>query len=151
MNFSLNEEQMMLQDSVEKFIDNDYDFETRQKIAASDSGFSADVWRTFAELGWTAVPFAEDDGGFDGGAIEIMVIMQLFGRGLVVEPYLANIVLAGGIRGRATNACCAGTVSIALGKSSPEYDPTRKAHREFITTNAPTALCVAKGLAGTGM
>lgn len=104
MNFSLNEEQMMLQDSVEKFIDNDYDFETRQKIAASDSGFSADVWRTFAELGWTAVPFAEDDGGFDGGAIEIMVIMQLFGRGLVVEPYLANIVLAGGILGRAANA-----------------------------------------------
>ncbi|MEE8426706.1 MAG: acyl-CoA dehydrogenase [Woeseiaceae bacterium] len=103
MNFSLNEEQMMLQDSIEKFIDNDYDFETRQKIAASKAGFSADVWRTFAELGWTAVPFAEDDGGFDGGAIELMVIMQLFGRGLVVEPYLANIVLAGGILGRAAN------------------------------------------------
>ena len=100
MNFSLNEEQMMLQDSIEKFIDNDYDFETRQKIAASKTGFSPDVWRTFAELGWTAVPFSEDDGGFDGGAIELMVMMQLFGRGLVVEPYLANIVLAGGILGR---------------------------------------------------
>ena len=100
MNFSLNEEQMMLQDSIEKFIDNDYDFETRQKIAASKAGFSPDVWRTFAELGWTAVPFSEDDGGFDGGAIELMVMMQLFGRSLVVEPYLANIVLAGGILGR---------------------------------------------------
>ncbi len=100
MNFSLNEEQLMLQDSIEKFIDNDYDFETRQKIAASDSAFSPDVWRIFAELGWTAVPFSEDDGGFDGGPIELMVIMQLFGRGLVVEPYLANIVLAGGILGR---------------------------------------------------
>ncbi len=97
MNFSLNEEQIMLQDSIEKFIDNDYDFETRQEIAASDTGFSPDVWRIFAELGWTAVPFSEDDGGFDGGAIELMVVMQLFGRGLVVEPYLANIVLAGGI------------------------------------------------------
>ena len=97
MNFSLNEEQMMLQDSIEKFIENDYDFETRQEIAASDAGFSPDVWRIFAELGWTAVPFSEDDGGFDGGAIELMVMMQLFGRGLVVEPYLANIVLAGGI------------------------------------------------------
>ncbi len=97
MNFSLNEEQIMLQDSIEKFIDNDYDFETRQEIAASDTGFSPDVWRIFAELGWTAVPFGEDDGGFDGGAIELMVVMQLFGRGLVVEPYLANIVLAGGI------------------------------------------------------
>ena len=100
MNFSLNEEQMMLQDSIEKFINNDYDFETRQKIAASKAAFSPDVWRTFAELGWTAVPFSEDDGGFDGGAIELMVMMQLFGRGLVVEPYLANIVLAGGILGR---------------------------------------------------
>ena len=97
MNFSLNEEQMMLQDSIDKFIDNDYDFEARQEIAASDAGFSPDVWRIFAELGWTAVPFSEDDGGFDGGAIELMVMMQLFGRGLVVEPYLANIVLAGGI------------------------------------------------------
>ena len=97
MNFSLNEKQMMLQDSIEKFIDNDYDFETRQNIAASKAAFSPDVWRTFAELGWTAVPFSEDDGGFDGGAIELMVMMQLFGRGLVVEPYLANIVLAGGI------------------------------------------------------
>ncbi len=97
MNFSLNEEQMMLQDSIEKFINNDYDFETRQKIAASKAAFSPDVWRTFAELGWTAVPFSEDDGGFDGGAIELMVMMQLFGRALVVEPYLANIVLAGGI------------------------------------------------------
>jgi hypothetical protein len=97
MNFSLSEEQMMLQDSIEKFIENDYNFETRQEIAASDAGFSPDVWRIFAELGWTAVPFSEDDGGFDGGAIELMVMMQLFGRGLVVEPYLANIVLAGGI------------------------------------------------------
>ena len=97
MKFSLSEEQMMLQDSIEKFIENDYDFETRQEIAASDAGFSPDVWRIFAELGWTAVPFSEDDGGFDGGAIELMVMMQLFGRGLVVEPYLANIVLAGGI------------------------------------------------------
>ncbi len=103
MNFSLNEEQMMLQDSIEKFIDNDYDFETRQKIAASDTGFSPDVWRTFAELGWTAVPFSEDDGGFDGGAIEIMVVMQLLGRGLVVEPYLANIVLAGSVLRRAAS------------------------------------------------
>ena len=60
-------------------------------------GYSAEVWQTFAELGWTAVPFSEADGGFDGGPIETMVLMQQFGRGLVVEPYLANIVLAGGI------------------------------------------------------
>ncbi|MDJ0700699.1 MAG: acyl-CoA dehydrogenase [Woeseiaceae bacterium] len=97
MDFSLNEVQTMLADSIEKFIANDYDFDTRQAYAGSETGYSAEVWQTFAELGWTAVPFTEDDGGFGGGAVDIMVMMQLFGRGLVVEPFLANVVLAGGV------------------------------------------------------
>jgi alkylation response protein AidB-like acyl-CoA dehydrogenase len=104
MDFSLSEVQMMLKDSVEKFISNDYDFESRQKYAASDLGYSEEIWRTFVELGWTAVPFSESDGGFDGGPIESMVMMQQFGRGLIVEPYLANIILAGGILRRVANA-----------------------------------------------
>ncbi len=103
MDFSLSEEQTMLADSVEKYITNDYDFETRQKYAISDLGYSTEVWQSFAELGWTAVPFSEADGGFDGGLIELMVMMQQFGRGLIVEPYLANIVLAGGVLRRAGN------------------------------------------------
>lgn len=97
MDFSLNEVQEMLADSIDKFIENEYAFDTRQKYAASESGYSDDVWKTFAELGWTAVPFAEDDGGFDGDQVDIMVIMQRLGRGLIVEPYLANVILAGGI------------------------------------------------------
>ena len=97
MDFSLSEVQTMLADSVEKFMTKDYDFESRQKYAASKTGYSAEVWQTFCELGWTAIPFADDDGGFDGGPIETMILMQQFGRGLVVEPYLANIVLAGGV------------------------------------------------------
>lgn len=104
MNFSITEEQEMLVDSVARFIDNDYDFENRQKIAASDTGFSRQHWQTFAELGWTAIPFSEADGGFDGGPVEIMLMMQQFGRGLVLEPYLANIVLAGGVLQRAASA-----------------------------------------------
>jgi alkylation response protein AidB-like acyl-CoA dehydrogenase len=104
MDFSLNEIQVMLADSIEKFIDNDYDFESRQKFADSDTGYSAEVWQTFAELGWTAVPFSEDDGGFDGGPVDVMVLMERFGRGLVVEPYLANVVLAGGILKRVASA-----------------------------------------------
>jgi alkylation response protein AidB-like acyl-CoA dehydrogenase len=104
MDFSLNEVQEMLADSIEKFIDNEYAFDIRQKYAASDEGFSADVWSTFAELGWTAVPFAENEGGFDGDQIDIMIMMQRFGRGLLVEPYLANIVLAGGILKRVGSA-----------------------------------------------
>ena len=104
MDFSLSEIQSMLADSVEKFVTKEYDFESRQKYVASDTGYSADVWQTFCELGWTAVPFADDDGGFDGGPIETMILMQQFGRGLVVEPYLENIVLAGGILRRVANS-----------------------------------------------
>jgi alkylation response protein AidB-like acyl-CoA dehydrogenase len=101
MDFSLNDVQSMLADSIEKFIDNEYDFDTRQKYAASEPGFSPDVWNQFAELGWTSVPFSEEEGGFDGGPVDIMVVMQRFGPGLVVEPYLANVVLAGGVLKRA--------------------------------------------------
>ena len=103
MDFSFNDVQQMLADSVEKFVSTDYDFDTRQKFAASDLGYDHATWQMFAELGWTAVPFSEADGGFDGGPIELMILMQQFGRGLVVEPYLANIVLAGGVLRRAAN------------------------------------------------
>jgi len=103
MDFSLDDVQLMLADSIDKFVSNDYDFEQRQKHAASDKGYSDDVWRTFAELGWTAVPFSEADGGFDGGPVEMMVVMERFGRGLVVEPYLANVVLVGGVLKRAAS------------------------------------------------
>jgi len=103
MDFSLNELQTMMADSVGKFIDNEYDFDTRQQYAESERGFSDEVWKTFAELGWTAVPFAEEDGGLDGGPVDIMVLMQSLARGLVVEPYLANVILAGGILKRVGN------------------------------------------------
>jgi len=104
MDFSISEEQSMLADSVSRFIDNDYDFELRQKNAASPEGYSKELWQTFAELGWTAVPFAEEDGGLDGGPVEMMLMMQQFGRGLMIEPFLANIVLAGGVLRRAATA-----------------------------------------------
>jgi alkylation response protein AidB-like acyl-CoA dehydrogenase len=104
MDFSFSEIQAMLDDSVEKFIANDYDFETRQKYAASERGYSPEVWQIFAELGWTSVPFSEEDGGFGGGPADLMVLMLRFGKGLVVEPYLANVVLAGGVLRRAASA-----------------------------------------------
>jgi alkylation response protein AidB-like acyl-CoA dehydrogenase len=103
MEFSFTDVQAMLQESIEKFITNDYDFGRRQQYAATDLGYSPEVWAMFAELGWTTVPFAEEDGGFDGGPVELMVMMQQFGRGLLVEPFLANIVLAGGVLRRAAN------------------------------------------------
>ena len=129
MDFSLNEVQEMLADSIDKFIENDYDFDTRQKYAASETGYSDDVWKMFAELGWTAVPFSEADGGFDGGPIDIMVVMRRFGRGLVVEPYLANVVLAGGVLKRVAseeqkqrwlNAVIGGELQATLAFTEPQ-------------------------------
>ena len=104
MDFSLNEIQAMLLDSVQKFINNDYDFDKRQTYSDSEQGFSSDVWTTFAELGWTAIPFDEEDGGIGGGPVDMMIVMEQFGRGMIVEPYLANIVLAGGVLRRAATA-----------------------------------------------
>ncbi len=96
MDFSFSEEQTLLQDSVERFIQNDYGFEARQKNVKDEQGFSTGNWNTFAELGWLGVPFSEADGGFGGSAIESMLMMEQFGKGLVVEPFLPTVVLAGG-------------------------------------------------------
>ena len=104
MDFSVTDEQAMLADSVARFIDNDYDFDTRQKIATGDAPFNRAMWQTFAELGWTAVPFDEADGGLGGGPVELMLMMEQFGRALVVEPFLATVVLAGGVLRRTANA-----------------------------------------------
>ena len=96
MDFSFSDEQTLLQDSIEKFIQNDYAFDARQRVVREEQGFSSDNWRTFAELGWLGVPFPEADGGFGGTAIESMIMSEQFGKGLVVEPFLATVVLAGG-------------------------------------------------------
>ncbi|WP_444944156.1 acyl-CoA dehydrogenase family protein [Microbulbifer sp. ZKSA006] len=97
MDFSYSEEQRMLQSSVSKFIQQDYDFDRRCKIISSDTGFSKENWKLFAELGWLMVPFGKDDGGLGGSAVDLMVVMEEFGRGLVVEPFLASAVLSGGL------------------------------------------------------
>jgi len=99
MDFSFSEEQTLLSDSIERFVQNDYAFEDRQKLIRTESGFGADNWQTFAELGWLGVPFPEADGGFGGSAVDTMILMEQFGKGLVVEPYLASIILAGGALG----------------------------------------------------
>ena len=96
MDFSFTDEQNLLQESVARFIQNDYDFETRQKNCSESAGFSTGNWNTFAELGWLGVPFSEADGGFGGSAVDTMILMEQFGRGLVVEPYLPSVILAGG-------------------------------------------------------
>ena len=92
MNFDYNEEQQLLADSVRRFIQKDYEFEGRRKIVASAEGWSESVWGTLAEMGLTGIPFSPDYGGFGGGAIDLLSVMEAFGEGLVVEPFLATLM-----------------------------------------------------------
>jgi alkylation response protein AidB-like acyl-CoA dehydrogenase len=101
MNFDYNEEQQLLADSVRRFIQKDYEFEGRKKIVASAEGYSDAVWGTFAEMGLTGIPFSADYGGFGGGAIDLLSVMEAFGEGLVVEPFLATVGLGGQLVARA--------------------------------------------------
>jgi alkylation response protein AidB-like acyl-CoA dehydrogenase len=90
-------EHVILRDSAEKFLAERYDYRTFQEIAASEAGFSREIWAEFAQLGWLGLPFAPEDGGTGGGAVELAILMEAFGRHLVVEPYLATVVLGGGL------------------------------------------------------
>jgi pimeloyl-CoA dehydrogenase small subunit len=96
MDFSFTEEQTLLRNSVQKFVQNGYTFDMRRGIAKSETGWKRENWKQFAELGLLGAPFAEDFGGLGGGPVETMIIMEEFGRGLVIEPYLGTVVLAGG-------------------------------------------------------
>lgn len=97
MNFEFSEEQTMLRDSVARFVQDDYHFEKRRSIADSELGMDAQLWQTFAELGWLSVPFAQEYGGFGGDAVDVMVVMEELGKGLVLEPYFATVLLFGGL------------------------------------------------------
>jgi len=93
MDFEYSEEQQLLADSVQRFIQKGYDFEARKKIVASEAGYSEEAWRTFAEMGLLGLPLPQDHGGFGGGALDLMAVMEAFGEGLVIEPYLATVGL----------------------------------------------------------
>jgi alkylation response protein AidB-like acyl-CoA dehydrogenase len=97
MDFSLTEEQQMLQDSVERFLEKNYSFELRRSMVNEREAMSEEVWKGFAELGLLGVPFPEEYGGFGGGGIETMLVMEALGRHLVMEPYLSTVVMVGGL------------------------------------------------------
>ncbi|WJR75540.1 acyl-CoA dehydrogenase family protein [Bradyrhizobium sp. NP1] len=97
MDIQFTEEQELLRSSVQRLLRDQYDFDARRKIVASEEGWSRTQWQAFAELGLFAAPFSEDVGGLGGGTLSTMIIMQEFGRHLVVEPFLETILLAGGL------------------------------------------------------
>ncbi|QOZ28401.1 acyl-CoA dehydrogenase family protein [Bradyrhizobium sp. CCBAU 51753] len=97
MDIQFTEEQELLRSSVQRLLRDQYDFDARRKIVASEEGFSRKQWAAFADLGLLAAPFGEEVGGLGGGPLSTMIIMQEFGRHLVVEPFVETVVVAGGL------------------------------------------------------
>lgn len=104
MDFEFSQEQQQLADSLRKYLAKEYSFEARKAAINSSAGISAAAWSAFAEMGLTALPFAEEDGGFGGGAVDLMAAMEACGEALVVEPLLDQLGLAGRLVARAGSA-----------------------------------------------
>src|SRR4030081_531447 len=96
MDFDLSEEQRLLKDSVDGLLTDAYDFEQRKKYMKEKGGWSKAIWGKLAEQGLLGLPFSEADGGFGAGAVETMIVMEALGKAMVLEPYLATVVIAGG-------------------------------------------------------
>jgi alkylation response protein AidB-like acyl-CoA dehydrogenase len=129
MDFNFTEEQSMVRDTVASFLQDKYDFETRRKIVASESGWRADYWQAFAEeLGILGASFSEELGGLGGGAVDNMIIMEEFGKALVIEPYLGTVLIGGGFMKHSgytgatsvIEGIIAGTTTIAFAYAEPQ-------------------------------
>ena len=103
MHFELTEEQTLLENMVTAFVRDDYNWETREKIVKTEEGWKPENWYKFAELGLLSVPFSEDHGGLGGTAVDSMVVMEQFGKGLVVEPFMPSILLSGNLISKLAN------------------------------------------------
>ena len=140
MNFSLSDEQILFQESVDSFVAKEYSLDARRALAAGEDGFSRAHWARFAELGWLGLGLDEAHGGLGGSALDTAVLMEAFGRGLVAEPYLASIVMGGGLVEAAASgaqksallpALAAGELMLAFAYAEPRgrYDLAHVATR----------------------
>ena len=126
MDFDLSDEQRMLQESARRFVTDRYDQPMRRRSVESVGGFSAGLWKEFAAMGWLGISIPEDLGGLGSGPVEHMVLMEELGRGLVVEPYLASVVMAGGLLARTNDPekilprLSAGEVQLAAALAEPQ-------------------------------
>jgi pimeloyl-CoA dehydrogenase small subunit len=118
MDFDLSEDQRLLKDSVDRLVADQYQFEQRKKYMREPAGYSTLMWDRITEMGLLGLPFEETLGGFGGGAVETAIVMDAFGRGLVLEPYFATVVLGGGLLRRAASASMLGGLApqVAAGK-----------------------------------
>jgi alkylation response protein AidB-like acyl-CoA dehydrogenase len=129
MDFNFKEEQLQLADALKRWIARDYSFEARREIVRSQAGTSEQAWATLAELGLTALPVPEEQGGFAGDAVDMFVVMQELGRGLVVEPYFATVLGAeflrlGGSHAALLERVASGELKLAcaLGERQSRHD-----------------------------
>src|SRR3981189_15669 len=104
MDFEWSEEQRLLKESVDGLLGSSYDFDQRRKYMAEKGGWSKTAWGKLAEQGLLGLPFSEDHGGFGAGGIETMIVMEALGKALVLEPYLATVVIGGGFLRRGGSA-----------------------------------------------
>jgi alkylation response protein AidB-like acyl-CoA dehydrogenase len=97
VDFNYSNEQIALQETLRRFVSRDYEFARRRELARSDLGFSAEAWAQYAELGLLSLSFPEEFGGLGGNAVDIMLVMEQIGRGLLLEPFLSSVVMCGGL------------------------------------------------------
>src|ERR1700745_3078143 len=115
MDFDLSEEQRLLKESIDGLLTDSYDFDARKKYQKEKGGWSSAVWSKLAEQGLLGLPLAEDDGGIGAGAVETMIVMEALGKALVLEPYLATVVIGGGfLRHGGSGAPKGGRISAPL-------------------------------------
>ncbi len=141
MDFDLCEEQRLLKDSIDRLLADRYDFEQRKRFRQTDEGWSREIWSQYAELGLLALPFAEEHGGFGGGPVETMIVMESLGRALALEPYLATVVLGGGLirRGGSQEQKAALIPGIAAGERLLAFAHTERQSRYDLHDVATTA------------
>jgi alkylation response protein AidB-like acyl-CoA dehydrogenase len=149
MDFEFNSEQIQLADAVRRWVEKDYGFETRKHIVTSAEGTSADAWAKLVELGLTALPVPEAQGGFDGTAVDLLPVMQEIGRGLVAEPYFATVFAAEFVK-RANGADHAVLEGVADGSIKMAAALGEKASRHDLFDVATTATRTASGFRLSG-
>ncbi len=147
MDFNLNDEQQMLRDSARRFVRENYAFEQRRAIVGSALGFSAEHWRSYADFGWLALGLPEDVGGLACSFVETAVLMEEFGRGLVLEPYVSTAVLCAHILDHCSNA---GTRSSTLAAIAEGRSRLALAHYEPAGRYAPQQVAAVASRTGDG-
>jgi pimeloyl-CoA dehydrogenase small subunit len=147
MDFELTDEQRLLKDSIDRLMADRYTFESRKTYMKEPAGWSADLWNRYAELGLLGLPFGEEHGGFGGGPVEVMLVMEALGRALALEPYLSTVVLGGTVLKLAGNAGQQAEIlpAIAEGRVKLAFAHGERQARYDLTNVATTAKRDGKG------